>query len=327
MTRRSFQSGFLFATLVGVLAIGLTGCDRGRGDGSERDLNAPLRVVVSIPPLQGLVAELLPDDAQLTVLIPPGNSPHGFVPVPSSSIAVKQADLIVLVGMGLEGPTQRMIDRHAAGRVVSFARTVGEDHASADHDHELCAVTGHEHATDPHLWLDAALVERLIVVVAAELGELGVVDASERAAALIERVRDADAQAQHRLGPVEGARMITQHDAWRRFAPRYGLEVLSSVVPSGVGEPTPGDMSRAHEAVRLARTASDAPIGIFTEPQLDPRPAERLARVLNLPLGTLDPLGDGDWFALLERNTQALLATLGASPDATGAGEAGTPAP
>ena len=312
----------LLLVLLGVFACGalfMSGCARTVSKSPTDD--GVLRIVVTIPPLQGLVEALVPPGTQVQVLIPPGSSPHGFVPTPSSSAAVKTADLIVIVGMGLEGPTQRMVDRHAGGRVINFAAVVGEETASTGDGHIHDATCVHIDfvdgtGPDPHLWLDAALVERLVLAVANELITLGVVDASERAATLVERIKAADAQAASDLRPFAGSRIITQHDAWRRFAPRYGLSVLGSVLPAGIGEPTAGDMAQVLNRVEAARAESGAPIAIFTEPQLDPRPAERLATRLGLPLGTLDPLGDGDWFALLEHNTKVLSLTLAA--DSTG---------
>ncbi len=304
----------LTATLLAATLLGLVSCADPANSPSSLQPDAPMTAVVSVAPLQEVVRRVLPEGSTVSVLIPPGSSPHTYAPLPSDAARLSRADLVVTVGMGLEGASEPALHRMPAGKRVEFASvidpafTAGHDHADpAGHDHTICA-----HATDPHLWLDAGAMAELARAIGAHLAERGDASAPRRADAVITDIRAADARAKAALVPVRGGRLITQHDAWRRFAARYGLEILGSVLPVGSGEPTPGDMQRAIDAVNHARAQSGAPIAIMTEPQLNPRPAERIASELGLPMGVLDPLGSGDWFSLLEHNTRVMLDALAA---------------
>ena len=60
-----------------------------------------LRVVVDIPPVQGIVDGVLGSNARITTLIGSGIDPHNYTMKPSHAAAVSEADLIVLIGEAL----------------------------------------------------------------------------------------------------------------------------------------------------------------------------------------------------------------------------------
>jgi len=273
-----------------------------------------MRAVVSVPPLREIVLRVLPAGSEVVVLVPPGASPHSYALSPSDVLAIDEADLIVTVGLGLEGASAGALRRADRAKVVEFAKVIGlgavnhedlADHADhTDHAH------AHSHDGDPHLWLDPELMIQLVEALGEHLAAGGDAEAVDRAAQVSQEIRDADARTKAALAPFKGSRLLTQHNGWQCFADHYGFEILGSVLPAGGGEPTPADITRAVEAVKAARLASDAPIAIMTEPQLNARLARRLADQLGVRVGVLDPMGEGDWFALLERNTRELVEVL-----------------
>jgi ABC-type Zn uptake system ZnuABC Zn-binding protein ZnuA len=307
--------------LMAVLSLGLVaGC----GSRTETPREAgPVRVVVSVPPLASLVRSLLPGEAEVRVLVPPGGSPHGYAPSPSDIASVGRADLVVLVGMGIESGLPASVREGA--RVLSMAGALGlqagdEHHDDHGHDHD------HDHAAhggaDPHLWLDPSLVEAFLP----ELAE-GVVRALERAGAdgattgavagrlagLLAEVREVDAVYREQLAAHQGAVVITQHAAWSRLTDRYGLVVASEIQ---VAEQTGPSAGRMAEIVRTAEARGVR--AVLTEPQMNRAVAERLAEQLGVPLGTLDPLGTGDWAAMMYGNLDALVSVLGGNADTDG---------
>ena len=275
---------------------------------------ASIRLVVSIPPLAGLLRPLLPEGATLHTLVEPGRSPHGYEPAPSDIARLGQADLVVLVGMGVESALP--ISARPEAEVLVMAEAFGlasrdaDDHADhADHDHA--------HSTgeaDPHLWLDPVLVERFVPLLADHLrsvmqqagADAAALDAlRSREADLLARVRALDADFRERLLPFAGTAIITHHPAWSRLASRYDLEIAAIIQPVEGAEPTPGHIADILAAAREHRVR-----GVFTEPQLDTRIAERIASRIEAPLGTLDPLGRGDWEAMMQANLDELVRVL-----------------
>lgn len=278
----------------------------------------PLRVVVSVPPLVGIVQALVPD-AEIRALIKPGTSPHGHEGTPADLAAVGRADLVVLVGLGLEGGLPAGALKRA--RVFRMADALGiegvDDHHGHDHGHE------HSHAIDPHLWLDPLLVERMIPEITEELrARLAQVAGSDRtlesleanAAALTARVRAVHGAYEEGLDRFAGASLITHHNAWSRITDRYGLEVAGVIQIADGVEP-----SAAHVAKLLAVVSGRDVRLIVTEPQLNKEIAERIAGETDIPVVTLDPLGTGDWESMMLGNLDSLIRGLSPEPPPGGA--------
>lgn len=282
------------------------------GHSDERD-PGPVRVVVTIAPLAGLVQPLLPEDSEVRVLIPPGRSEHGFELTPGDVRAIADADLIVLIGLGLEPQVERALRNAPSKRrhAVVFADAVGiesEPHGHDDHAHDH----GHDHGpVDPHLWLDPVLVEAFIPVLARSAAEAvaGAAgspwDVAERERTLTLRIRDLDRAWRESLEPHRGRAIVTHHAAFGRLADRYGLKIAGVVRPIEDMEPTPAQLAAVVGAIREQQVRA-----IFVEPQYTAGAAERIARELGVRLGRLDPVGDRDWFELMERNRAALVAGL-----------------
>ncbi|MBK7404560.1 MAG: zinc ABC transporter substrate-binding protein [Phycisphaerales bacterium] len=288
-----------------LLALLLPACSR-QGDSSSRQ-PGPMRVVASIPPLESLARQLAPPGAQITSIIPPGESPHTFEPKPSDLNDLARADLIVIVGLGVEASLPR--DALRAARTLSMADALGfapipSEDATPDH-HE------HDHGgLDPHLWLDPVLVEQFIPALAARIQDADSSpsdDASARETALLERVRAVDAAYRERLAPYAGATIITQHGAWSRLAERYGLRVCGIIQDTESLEP-----SAKHVADLLILAKTEHVRAVFTEPQLEGSIARRVAGQLGVPIGSLDPIGAGDWATTMLANLDAITTALGA---------------
>ncbi len=292
----------VFALVALVAACGRGGADRQPG---------PARIVVSIPPLEGLARALAPE-AEIVTLLPPGMSEHGFELTPGAIAATGRADLVVLVGAGLEPQVERLLKAQGerAGReVIRFGDVVGV-HADphAGHDHGPGEACEHDHGgVDPHLWLDPALVEQFVPELAAAVARVAgdAESVTEHAMAFLERVRDVDRAHRSALEPFSGKAIVTQHGAFSRLAERYGLRIAAVLRAGETTEPTPALIA---EVARLAREGEIA--AIFAEPQSSAAEAERLAERAGLRVGVLDPLGSGDWEALMRGNLEALVEGL-----------------
>ncbi|MBL8991466.1 MAG: zinc ABC transporter substrate-binding protein [Phycisphaerae bacterium] len=275
----------------------------------DTDRRGPLRVVVSIAPLKGLVEALVPPGTVVDLLIPPGASEHGYEIPPGRLAAVATADLVVFVGLGLEPQVDALLGQrpNPNRRVVRFDRVAGVEADSDDHrhEHEHDETCDHGHAADPHLWLDPVLVEQLVEALAREVDALDTATPRERRAARAQELR-AKVRGVHdaygrSLGPLAGRTIVVGHDAWGRLAARYGLKTVA-LKGLTAAEPTPGDLRRAIESI-----GGDATTTVFVEPQLSPAAAERIARATGARVETLDPLGSGDWFAMMDANLAALV--------------------
>ncbi len=345
----------LLATMLALLAgVGALGC--GRSDPSRPD--GPMRIVVSIAPLAGLVREIAPD-AEVTILVPAGVSEHGYELTPSDVDRLRHADLIVGVGLGLEPRLEEMVRRLGDGAdVLWFAECLtpeelatggaaepgheGHDHVANEHDHH----DAHDHsAGDPHLWLDPVLVEKFVWALGTRVGEVGgrivpqgrvagpgageLVEARRTEArlaaeALAARVRAVDSHARDAMAPLQGRAIVTHHASHGRFAARYGLRIAATIRLSETSEPTPGQVDASIRAIRERNVPA-----VFVEPQFDSSTAARIAQEAGVRVVTLDPMGDGDWFALMDHTITIIADALGddTTPTTTPALPAQSPAP
>jgi len=308
-------SRFILVALSLLVATRLSGC----GSASSESEPERLRIGVTIPPLAWVAQGLAPEGAEVSVLTPAGASPHAFEPSPASIARFVRADIVLRVGLDFDPAAERALATHANPnrREVIFGELLteeelhaGHDHGPGEHHHD------HDHGpVDPHLWLDPLLMARLVPVarraIEAALEERGLLDDQMRAhldvseARLVTEISLVDADYHAGLLSVADRPIVCQHDAYFWLSRRYGLDVAAVIRPVHGVEPTAGDLA---EAVRIVRTSGVS--AIFTEPQLPGGAAARLAELSGARLLTLDPLGDGDWPAMMRANLDALVSGL-----------------
>ncbi len=295
------------------------------------DADRPTRIVVTIPPLKWAVDGLAPEGAEVTVIVPPGASAHGYELTPSQAAAIAGSDLVVMVGMGMEPRVEAALAAHRNERrtVLRFEQVVGSDAITDgeahDHDHDHAHGDDHAHSADPHAWLDPVLMSRFIDRLAESMPADGRGSAAieEAASELKAECAAVDEGYRAALARTRSKSIVTHHNAYSYLARRYGLTVAAVIQGGGGGsgghggEPTPGEIARAVGAVKDAGVSA-----VFVEPQLDDSAARRVAEAAGVGVLTLDPRGDGDWPAMMRANLRALVEGLGAN-EASGAGGGG----
>lgn len=301
-----------------------------RGSGEPRwTSDGPVRIVVSVPPLVGLVRLVAGPDADVRALVPPTISEHLFEPTMADVEAVRRADVVVCVGLGVDASVESITHRRSArSSMVRFCDSAGIvgravcNDPTHDHGPGVVHPAGHESSetsvVDGHLWMDPALCLRLVEDVARVLSErakrgdlrLGseadiearLDDARTRIGALTRELDD-------RLGKLAGARVVTHHDAFGRLLRPRGIEVLAVLMPVAHAEHSAGDIERVVRLLREGR--ADA---LLLEPQFDGRFAQAAAERAGVAVGRLDPLGSGDWEGLLRDAALELERVLAGAP-------------
>jgi zinc transport system substrate-binding protein len=277
----------------------IPGCFKGCGK-SGASSDRP-HVVVSIFPVYDLVRRVAGPDADVTLLLQPGRNEHSFDPTPNDIQTAAQAKLGVMVGLGLDpwmdklmkeaAPTARVLK--VGDRVPTLA--IEEDPIGAE-DHEHDGEHGeHDHeakgAQDPHVWLDPQRAQLIVRAVAEELGRVDGAHAlayRARATELDASLVAVDKETDERLKALKRRGFVTFHGSFGYFAERYKLSILAVI------EPFPGSQPTAEHVSKVLTVIKDKKVpALFSEPQLDPRPAKVLADEAKIPLGVLDPVGGG----------------------------------
>jgi len=320
--------GVLMLTGITAAALALASCSPGSDAPQDGSLG---RVVATLSPVEALIRPLLPGEISCEAIIGPGEGVHGHRVSPAELAQTRSADVVFAVGLGLDSSILTDLQQRPGDgqTVVVFADIVniqsppdqacGEHDHSDDHGHEH---DGHEHGrVDPHLWLDpvlaASFVEGATGVLITRANSTGNTTLGDqirsRSQAWLEKIHAIDQKYREQLSPFAGSVVLTPHPAFGRMLERYGLEEVSFSPASPHSLPTPAQVA---SAVRYARDKHAS--AIFTEPLAPVGLAEKISGQTGIPIGTLDPLGQGDWEAMMNANLDSLVRTLSAGANTAG---------
>lgn len=283
---------------LGTLAAGA--CNGGDRDGER------LSVVTTTPVLAALVQGVTGEAVSVTSLIPGGSDPHAYQPSARQRRDMLNADLLVVNGADLEEGLLDVIDE-TAGEGVPVLVAMEAVEALRYPNGDL----------DPHFWHDPQQARAVVLAVGERLADIDPADAGVFREAAVRSSADLDGLAGELSAlvaalPAERRVLVTNHDAYRYFAARFGFEVLGTIVPGRSTEAVP---SPAHLAGLAAAMRERKVCAVFAEEEGSTALAETLAReagsgvaVATLFAGTLP---DG-YETLLRENTARITAALGA---------------
>jgi len=307
--KRRLALPFLVAVALGCAA-SITGCSKGCGKGSTS--GDRLSVSVSVFPIYDLVRRVAGNDADVALLLPPGRNEHSFDPTPKDIENASRAKVGVMVGLGLDPWMERLMTQAAPkARILKIGDhvktlTIKDDpigDEEADKAREAAAAAAgkkpdehdeHEHekgATDPHVWLDPARVRQMVAVIADDLGKADAPHAADykaRATEFDQSLAKLDEEVEARTKALKTRGFVTFHGSFQYFASRYKLDILAVIEPYPGSQPSGAYITKVLEVIKAKKVPA-----LFSEPQLDPRPAKVLADEAKIPLGTLDPVGGG----------------------------------
>ena len=294
----------LIASAVVALALAAA-CGDGRGAAGGDDGDGA-GVVVTTSILGDVVKNLVGDDAEVEVLMPPGADPHEFALSARQAADLRDADLVVANGGGFEAGLDDALeaaedDGATIARAVDAVELIDED---------------------PHVFNDparmAVAAEALAGTLAREVPGLDTPAFAERARAYVAELEGLDAEVEAVLAavPPEQRKLVTNHDVFAYFADRYGFTVVGTVIPAVTTQAEPG----AGELDELATTIEAAGVrAIFA----DTSSPERLAETLAAEVGDIElvelyseslgePGSDGDtYLAMVRTNAERIAAALG----------------
>ena len=233
-----------------VLAIALT--PSACADDAEDD---GLLVVTTVAPLRNIIEEVGGDRITVVALVPEGTNSHTFDPPPSAVGELEKADLIIINGLNLELPTLELAEANASEDTPIVL--LGNLAVSPDEyvfDFSFPEEGGNP---NPHLWTAPHLAVEYAEIVLGELSKIDP-DGADYYAANAERFIDrlweldeAIAQATAAI-PEAHRKLITYHDSFPYFAPRYGLEIIGAIQPSDFSEPAPREVADLIDQIREA---------------------------------------------------------------------------
>jgi len=244
------------------------------------EVSPKLRIIASILPLMEFAKAVAGENAEVSLLLPPGAGVHTWQPRASDIIRMSEANLFVHVGGGLEPWVDDFLQSVSNKRlrvmaVANYLPLEKEKHAG-------------EEVLDPHVWLDFGNDRTIVAHLAATLGEIDPARAasySSAAAAYEEKLRQLDTLYAEGLKSCSSrSLLLAGHAAFGYLARRYHLEQIALTGLSPDAEPTPSAVVSMVEMARKQGIAS-----VFMEARESPRLAELLAREIPAKIYVLNP--------------------------------------
>ena len=297
-----------------LLVAPLTGCAALAADDDGR-----VQVTAGFYPLAWVAERVGGADVDVVGLADPGVEPHDIEPTFARTVALAQADLVV-VEHGLQPAIDEAVAQNAEGKVLDVTEVVHLRHTDEMADEPAAGDEhGHDHGdVDPHFWLDPALLADVGDAVATELADLDPAHASSylaNAASLRADLLALDHAYATGLADCERHVIVSSHDAFGYWA-KYGIEVAPVAGLTPDAEPTPAGIARLQQLIDDQGITT-----VFSERLASRALTDSLARDLGLRTAVLDPVegltsddSTEDYLTLMRDNLTALEEANGCTP-------------
>ncbi len=234
-----------------------------------------LKVVTSVSPITNIVKNIGGDLIDLVGLVPEGVNSHTFELRPSDVIKINKADLVIIDGLGLETNIEKIADelKNKKGDNLHILK-LGDNTISKGEWIFDFSFPKEKGDPNPHLWLN---VEYAIKFANLTRDKLTEIDPSNQGyynnntrnyISLLKKLDEGIKQAVESI-PVENRKLLTYHDSWAYFAPRYGMKVIGAIQHSDFGEPTPLEVARLIDQIRIEKVPAIFASEVFSSKFID----------------------------------------------------------
>lgn len=273
---------------------------------------AKIKIVTSVAPITNIIKNVGGANVEVTGIVPDGMDSHTFEPAPSDAKLLNQADIIIINGLGLETSTVKLADKvkKKSTPIVSLGDL-------AIPRSERVFEFGH---INPHAWPNIALAMRYAEVARDALIKL---DSAHRDSYIantntyLEKLRKLDTATFECVKsiPEKNRKLVTYHDSFAYFAPRYGMKIIAAIQPSDFSEPSPREIIRIIEQLKKEKVPA-----IFGSEVFPSKVLEQIARETGVKF--IDQLSDDElpappknsFIGMMAVNLAVITEALGGQP-------------
>ncbi|MCA9878457.1 MAG: zinc ABC transporter substrate-binding protein [Thermomicrobiales bacterium] len=287
------------------------------------DDNGKLNVATTVAPISSIARNVGGDRIDLRGIVPDGTNSHTFEPAPSDARILAAADIVFVNGLDLELPTMELAEanlRDGAEIVTLGDKTVTEDEYV--YDFSFPQEEGHP---NPHLWTNPVYARRYAEIIADTLTARDPENADyyaenlARYSAALDALDAAISEAAATV-PEENRKLLTYHDSWAYFAPRYGFTVIGAAQPSDFSEPSPQEVAALIDQIRAEGVPAVFGSEVFASSVLEQIAQEAGATYIDQlrddePPGELNA-PEHTYLGMMIRNMDLMLPALGGDASA-----------
>ncbi|MFD1030326.1 metal ABC transporter solute-binding protein, Zn/Mn family [Metaplanococcus flavidus] len=338
----------LFIILFVLLALAACGAEETNETDTENSAagNEKLEIFTTVYPLTYFTERIGGDQVDVTSVYPAGANEHTFEPTQQDMIAIAEADLMLYVGLGLEGfmesakntldgeavefsaladsITDEQLDAALAHDGVKESEDDHDDHAEDDaHDEdeehaEESGHEGHDHgSTDPHVWMSPKLSQNLAdsikdSLIAKDPDNTELYEANH--AELIEELEGLDDSFSQLHEHVTKDTFFVSHAAFTYLSEPYGFEQVAVAGLNSQDEPSQKELT---EIVDLAREKNieyivfEQNVSSNLTEVVQKEVGAEAVQMHNLGVLTQEDIDNGEtYFTLMEKNLEVLKTIL-----------------
>ncbi|MDD4126953.1 MAG: zinc ABC transporter substrate-binding protein [Methanomicrobium sp.] len=270
-----------FLLIILVILVFLSGCTDDTSDTKKTNGNdSTLKVAVSILPEKEFAEAVGGEKISVSVLIPPGASPHTYELTSGQLRELSQTDIYAVTGFGIEFELAWM--NKIAGvnpdmKIINLSEGV-----------DLISSEDEESGTDPHIWLSLKNVK----IMSENLCEGLVNQSPEDEQYFRENLNEyelkldsLDNTIKKELSEREDETILVYHPAWQYFASDYSLNLIS--VENEGKDPSPAELAEIIDTAKIKGIKV-----VFASPEYSTKSAEVIANAINGNVVLIDPLSE-----------------------------------
>jgi ABC-type Zn uptake system ZnuABC Zn-binding protein ZnuA len=234
--------------------------------------NGKLVVVTTVSPITNIIFNIGGNRINLTGIIPEGTDSHTFEPAPSTAEVFAQADVVFVNGLHLEDPTLKLASANLkpGGEIV----ILGEQTLTPDqyiYDFSFPKSAGNP---NPHLWMNPIYALRYAEIVRDTLTRRDPPNSayySQNYNAFQARIMMLDKAIMACINsiPENNRKLLTYHDSFAYFAPRYHMTVIGAIQPADFAEPSPKEVADLIQQIKQENVPAIFGSEVFPSPILE----------------------------------------------------------
>src|SRR5262245_42351129 len=251
-----------------ILMLLLGACSPATSSGGD----GKLVVVATVSPITNVIYNVGGDRITLSGIVPEGVNSHTFEPAPSDAKKLASADLIFANGLDLEDPTLEL----ARANLKDGAEIIllGEQTISPEeyvYDFSFPKEAG---SPNPHLWPNPIYALRYAEISRDALVRRDPANADyykgnyDKFKTRIEALDEA-IMATITSIPEKNRKLLTYHDSFAYFAPRYGMTVIGAIQPADFSEPSARDVANLITQIKDEKVPAVVGSEVFPSPILE----------------------------------------------------------
>ncbi len=257
---------------------------------AKQEIIKPI-IVTTLFPFYDITSQLVGENAEVSLLLPPGVEPHAFEPTPQDIIKIQEADVFIYSGDVMEPWVASIVANIPESvKVINASDGINLIESTDDHSHD--DEHGHEDEKkenksgsnlDPHFWLDFNNTIIATNTISKAISELNIVDNNnldQNKNNIVTALEQLDTDYSNTLSKCTNKTILQAgHRTFEYLARKYNLEYVTTEELSPNSDTSAQDIAKLVQKVRETKAKA-----IFSEELVEPRIANTISSETGVPV-------------------------------------------